>query len=118
MFTVKRDFYFEAAHHIPNHPSECAQLHGHRWKVTISLSTKKQNEGTGISIDFKEIKDSLEPFIMKYDHKYLNNFFDQPSAENIAYTIFQEVKKHLHEHSTLTGITVREGRDTEVTYYE
>lgn len=70
---------FEAAHFIPNHKGKCKNLHGHSYRVIVSV------EGThdakdGIFIDFGDIKKLID----RFDHTYLNDFFKFPSAENTA----------------------------------
>lgn len=83
---------FDAAHFIPNHPGKCKNLHGHTWKVEIFIKVKDIDKGTGISIDFSQIKKDLREILP--DHKFLNQIFDfPPSAENISRYIYKKLKE-------------------------
>ena len=69
---------FEACHKIPGHPI-CGKLHGHSYKIGISLSGV-YNSTEGMLVDFGEIK----KIVNQFDHSYLNDRFKFPSAENLA----------------------------------
>ena len=77
---------FDAAHHLPGYPGACAKVHGHRFKVKVMFRKKKLNN-MGMVIDFQEIKSTWK----KYDHQDLNDFFEMPTAENIAYAIWDDI---------------------------
>ncbi len=115
MFKVKRNFYIEAAHSLPGYNGECSNIHGHRWRIQVCLASDEQDKN-GISIDFKWVKEQIGPLIMMYDHADLNQFFINPSAENLAVKIFDDIEKILPEGLYICSVTVQEGRDTEVTY--
>lgn len=89
-FSIKRTFYFDAAHYIPNHPT-CGCVHGHTWKVEVELGSEKLNKESMV-LDFKKLKTRVEGYIDNYfDHKNLNQvemFTDifPPTAENLAFT--------------------------------
>ncbi len=81
---------FEAAQYIPKHKGECRFLHGHSYKVGVSLSGQHDDKN-GIFIDFKDIKN----IIRKFDHRAVNRDtniqhnncnmgFKIPSAENLS----------------------------------
>ena len=51
---------FDAGHRIPNHKSQCRNLHGHRYALEITLSgdiihQKKASED-GMVMDFSDVK--------------------------------------------------------------
>lgn len=52
---VSREFRFEAAHRLPHHGGKCKHLHGHSYRVEVSVSSPI-NQDTGISIDFGDLK--------------------------------------------------------------
>jgi len=79
--------HFDAAHSLEGYDGKCANVHGHRWtvEVTIGPLDPKKLDDCGISIDFKEIKDVLDIFVGKLDHRYLNDIIPKPpSAEFLA----------------------------------
>lgn len=71
--------HFDAAHNLPDYIGQCANLHGHTWKVKIEI-IGFPNEKTGMLVDFKKIKAVIDEF----DHKYINNIIENPTAENLA----------------------------------
>lgn len=115
MYTIKKEFSFDAAHHLeglpPEHP--CSRLHGHTYTVIMELSSIKLNE-VGFVIDYRKlsiVKDFIDSAL---DHKDLNDFLPvNPTAENIAKYIFQLFKKELPQ---LTAVSVKETPKTIATY--
>jgi len=88
MFTVKTICRFSAAHRlIEPYQGKCNQLHGHTWKVEVVMKSSKL-DNCGMVVDFKEIKNIVDSF----DHRYLNDFISQPTAENIAKILFNKIK--------------------------
>ena len=87
--------HFDAAHNLVNYVGKCSDLHGHRWVVKAEFGpfTEDELDESGIALDFKDIRLKLGAIIDLYDHKYLNNFFDLPSAEKISLQIFRSMKR-------------------------
>ena len=83
---------FDAAHHLPGYDGPCANIHGHSWKVEVEVLGNKL-QSNGMLIDFQDIKAVWRI----YDHRNLNDYFDMPTAENIAKEIFKVL-------STLTPV--------------
>ena len=92
------EVHFDAAHNLVNYTGKCSNLHGHRWVVKAEFGpfTEDELDKSGIALDFKDIKKDLNDIIDVYDHQYLNNFFDLPSAEKIALQLFRTMKS-LHK---------------------
>jgi 6-pyruvoyltetrahydropterin/6-carboxytetrahydropterin synthase len=71
------------------------------------VSAKKLNE-IGLAYDFTDLKRHLDDILKRYDHTCLNEVppFDKinPSSENIASTIYNELKERLGEGVTLTAV--------------
>lgn len=89
--TVKLDF--DAAHYHRNYEGKCAQLHGHRWSVAVTVQAPALTE-QGFVVDFVLLKGLLRQHVLdRLDHTCINDVppFDviEPSAENLAYTIYQ-----------------------------
>ena len=55
MYELMIEDHFAAAHQLRNYQGKCERLHGHNWKVQVSLAADKLNE-IGIAMDFTEIK--------------------------------------------------------------
>ncbi len=114
--------HFSGAHQLRHLHGKCEELHGHNWKVEISVTSRRLNRG-GIVIDFRILKEKLEKVLRTLDHHYLNElpYFSkkEPSSENIAKYIFKELKKDLRNQSTLLSkVTVWESETTRATYRE
>lgn len=89
-------FEFEAAHSLPNHEGDCRNLHGHSYKleveVGLSINNAKKLEG-GMVIDFKKLKEIVQSTVIGVlDHKNLNNFYSNPTAENMSIHIYEILK--------------------------
>ena len=81
--TVTRTFTFEAAHQLPWHSGACRELHGHGYRLEVTVSGPLNDDG--IVIDFADLRDVVaREVVARYDHKYLNDIIDNPTAELIA----------------------------------
>lgn len=77
-----REFYFDAAHFIPNYKGKCEQLHGHTYKLEIVIEGDVKKDG--MVVDFAKMKDIVEATVLeKLDHKALNELFENPTAEQM-----------------------------------
>ena len=88
---VTRCFTFDAAHQLPWHPGRCRNLHGHTYKLEVSV------EGAvgpnGIVCDFAELDAVVRSTILdRLDHTYLNDLMDNPTAELIAADIWKRLE--------------------------
>lgn len=102
---VTKLFSFEAAHHLPNYSGPCVHIHGHSYKLQVTVSalnnyTKEYNPdihtaSSYMVLDFKALKEAVNKVILKYDHCYLNDYFDVPTAEAMAVSIFNDIDSKL-----------------------
>lgn len=80
--SVVRSFRFEAAHQLPWHSGKCRNLHGHGYRLEVTLSGPLTDQG--IVIDFAELASIVRREVVDvYDHSYLNDLIDNPTAEVI-----------------------------------
>jgi 6-pyruvoyltetrahydropterin/6-carboxytetrahydropterin synthase len=86
---------FSAAHVLENIGGKCEKLHGHNFKVEVTVAALKLNP-TGLLIDFRMLKKWLVEIFEDIDHKYLNTLSSfagiNPSAENIAKYISEKME--------------------------
>lgn len=102
MFEVCVEHTFAAAHALRNYRGKCENVHGHNYRVQVGIEGEKL-DGTGLLFDFADLKKSLRATSEYLDHQYLNELkpFDEinPSAENIAKFICDEIQKGLQSRS-------------------
>jgi len=90
---VTKLFEFEAAHKldIPT-AGKCQRLHGHTYKLEISVAGDINPE-TGMIVNFSDLKKFVnDEIIEKFDHFYLNDLFSLPTAENMGDWIWDKVE--------------------------
>jgi 6-pyruvoyltetrahydropterin/6-carboxytetrahydropterin synthase len=114
MWTVTRNFSFEAAHSLPHLPAghKCRDLHGHSYRVRVEV--RGSLDERGFVVDYGEIKQAVDPLIARLDHKNLNDLFDFPTtSEHLAAWMFHEIRKNL---PGLSRIVLHETTGTSVIY--
>ena len=115
MFELTVESSFSGAHQLIKSNSPCENLHGHNWRVALTVRGEKQDPEVGWVIDFKILKDALNKELEKFDHKYLNDVLPvSPTAENIAKQIYTDLKKSLPVYK----VTVWETEKASVSYGE
>lgn len=119
MYRVSVEQHFDAAHYLRGYQGKCEKLHGHRFKVVVSLKAAALNE-TGLAYDFVELKGHLGEILTQFDHTCLNDVppFDKlnPSSENIAATVYDQLKGRLPGEVSLSSVEVWESPQSCVTY--
>ena len=119
MYKVSVEQHFDAAHYLRDYHGKCENLHGHRFKVVVTLKAEKLNE-IGLAYDFAELKCHMGEILAQFDHTCLNDVspFDKlnPSSENIAATIYDRLKPRFSGEVTLDSVEVWESPQSCVTY--
>lgn len=105
-------FRFAASHFLTKYHGKCENLHGHNYKICVTIEDDVKDDG--MVMDFKIIKETVkEKVIDRLDHTHLNDFLDNPSAENLSIWIWDELKEIL----PLKQIQVYETEDYCCTYH-
>ncbi|HEX79385.1 MAG TPA: 6-carboxytetrahydropterin synthase QueD [Dehalococcoidia bacterium] len=122
MYKVSVEHHFDAAHALRGYRGKCESIHGHRFKVVARVMANKLDD-TGLAYDFTELKVKLKAILERYDHTLVNDVppFDRinPSSENMARTIYAELKEALKEAPvTLEAVEVWESPTSGVEYRE
>ena len=120
MFEVTIIKSFSAAHMLAAIGGKCEELHGHNFKVEVTIAAKDLNS-SGIIIDFRYVKKWLQEILDNFDHKHLNEipFFTEinPSSEHIAEYIYRKMKlKAKQAEVKVARIKVWESESAAVTY--
>ena len=102
VFEVYVKTHFSAAHRLEGYAGDCARAHGHNWIVEAYVKCTELDQ-IGIGIDFRDIKQAVREVLFNLDHFDLNELEPfrevNPSSENIAKYIYQELSKKLNSHS-------------------
>ncbi|MDD2584298.1 MAG: 6-carboxytetrahydropterin synthase [Bacteroidales bacterium] len=106
---VTKEFRFEGAHSLVNYDGKCRSIHGHSYKLLVTLKGSPQKESkepkTGMVIDFSELKRVINKIIVdKYDHALIlredallaQEILD--SYGNVIITPFQPTSENLIIH--------------------
>jgi len=130
---LTKEFHFEMAHALWNYNGSCKSIHGHSYKLFITLiGTPVSNISdpkNGMVADFSDIKKWIKgPVLDKLDHALLisndaeiqdisavSQMFDklrivdyQPTCENLLIDIVQKVKPLLPENLSLHSVKLCE----------
>ncbi len=134
---ISKSFTFEASHILPLHPGKCSRLHGHSWKLKVSVESLI-DPASGMVCDFYILSDLVKSLVVdRLDHTHLgygyasgrsnvatisrewDNYYPYfgpdfyPTSENlslkIAETLTAPIKDlHLNGHLSLVEITIAE----------
>jgi 6-pyruvoyltetrahydropterin/6-carboxytetrahydropterin synthase len=111
---------FSSAHLLSQIGGKCEELHGHNFRVEVTVAAPDLNEA-GLLIDFREVKKWLGTILEQMDHKHLNELTHfagiNPSAENIAKYIYNQMKAKVKEsHVLIAQVKIWESENAAVTY--
>jgi 6-pyruvoyltetrahydropterin/6-carboxytetrahydropterin synthase len=119
MYYLKVEGHFDAAHRLVGYQGKCANMHGHRWKYSVVVK-KDQLDRLGMVMDFLEVKNGLNPIVGLLDHTVLNDSAllkgNNPTAENLASAIYNQLKKDRILGSLLESVTIWESPECSCTY--
>jgi 6-pyruvoyltetrahydropterin/6-carboxytetrahydropterin synthase len=121
MYEITVHSHFSGAHRLRYLHGKCEGLHGHNWKVEVSVVSNRVGK-EGVVIDFGILKQKVEKVLKPLDHTFLNDlsYFSgtEPSSENIAKYIFDRLKNKLKGHQgTLKKVTAWESETSSATYF-
>ena len=114
---------FSSAHALRHYQGKCENIHGHNFSVEACVEGDTLTPDTEMLLDFKIIKTELKAVLSLLDHKNLNDTppFDaqNPSSENLARFIYQELSQRLAPHGVrMHEDTVSEKAAQSATYCE
>ena len=122
MYELKITSQFAAAHQLRALEGGCEHLHGHNWKVEVTVVGPRLGDD-GLLVDFRVIKNQTKEIIDGLDHKFLNEIdafkSAEPSSENIARHIFEALSNGLNvEGVRVSKVTAWESDSACASYME
>ena len=119
MYRVSVEGHFDAAHYLRDYHGKCDNLHGHRFRVVVTLRARKLDD-IGLAYDFTELKKHLFEVLAQFDHTCINDVppFDKlnASSENIAATVYEQLKGRFPAGVMLESVQVWESPQSCITY--
>ena len=94
MWSVSKEFKFDAAHSLPFLPKEhkCHHIHGHTYCVRIHCCGDLIPDKSWV-VDYADIKPAVQPLVDKLDHKNINDVLMIPTtAENLAFWFWDNLR--------------------------
>ena len=124
MFGLKTEASFDSAHFLTDYYGKCENLHGHRWRVEVTLATDElQAEGTmrDMVLDFGVFKKAVRALADELDHTFLveegslaPETIAALEAEGFALTVLpfrttaENLAKHIFDRLAADGFPVAE----------
>ncbi|GAX61788.1 6-pyruvoyl-tetrahydropterin synthase [Candidatus Scalindua japonica] len=120
MYELVVEKTFAGAHNLRAYDGECERLHGHNWRVEVTLKAEKLNE-LGMVMDFKDIKKRLEEILSRFDHSYLNELSEfkeeNPTTENVSKVIYDNLSEQLPPEIFVAKVKTWESEKCAAAYY-
>ena len=122
MYELMIETKFAAAHQLRNYNGRCERLHGHNWKVEVTIAAENLND-IGLAIDFKDLKDTTNEILSVLEHSFVNDVFPfteiNPSSENIAKWLYDGLSKKLNDGNLkVSSIRIWESDTASASYFE
>ena len=119
MYLLKTEATFDSAHFLRGYNGKCANLHGHTWRVEVTVGSDTltaSGEQRGMVIDFADVKKAVRNLADRFDHTLiyesgslrdatlaaleaegfsLTAFPLRPTAEHFAAYFYQELAQRL-----------------------
>ena len=110
MHLITSESSLDAAHFLTNYEGKCKNIHGHRWRVVVTIKGELTN---GMLVDFGDFKKDIKDLCDYFDHSFIvekgsldKKLFDllnkqfvlrvvefRTTAENFSKYIFEEMSK-------------------------
>lgn len=123
MFEIEVQDEFSAAHFLKLYDGSLEPRHGHNWKVSVIMRSKKL-DSMGVVADFEALKPALKDVLNEIHETSINenprfkNFKDNPSTENIARLICDRLGERFKSgNAQIYKVTVFETPDACASYY-
>ncbi|OHB47908.1 MAG: 6-carboxytetrahydropterin synthase QueD [Planctomycetes bacterium GWF2_40_8] len=120
MYELVVEKTFAGAHNLRGYDGDCEKLHGHNWKVEVTLKSEKL-DGLGMVVDFKIVKKTLEEILSRFDHSYLNELEEfnrkNPTTENVSKIIYDNFSEKLPPEIFIAKVKTWESENCAASYF-
>jgi len=123
-FEVSYETHFCSAHALRDYKGTTEPTHGHNFRVIVTVSGSKIDRA-GMLVDFLDLKASVDAEVERFNYGFVNEKVPEfvegklsPSAENMAYVIFQNVKKKMPRGVKVDSVQLFESPGCAATYRE
>ena len=122
MFEIEIERCFSAAHQLRGYNGNCSNLHGHNYRVTVTVRSNELDR-IGTALDFRKLKQELDSLLEEYDHRNLSELPEfqeiNPTSEVLARTIYRRMGEKMNEGPIrVWKVRVGESDSSAVTYFE
>ena len=121
---------FEACHSLPKYYGKCSRLHGHSYKLEVTVSglidykhmeedcERSELAREAMVFDFSDLKGIIDRYVTNvFDHTNLNDTFSYPTAEIMAIRIYNILSPFLNRASThIESVKLWETEDSYAEY--
>ncbi|MCX7879298.1 MAG: 6-carboxytetrahydropterin synthase [Ignavibacteria bacterium] len=121
---IAKEFTWQMSHRLPFHKGLCSNIHGHTYRIRVSLVGVPDD--FGMLIDFYELERIVKPLIEQLEHSFVvdkndevmidflkkNNFRfvivpETTTSENLAIWISNQIAEKLKEYKNIELLSVR-----------
>jgi len=92
MYQLTTEHSFDSAHFLAGYNGKCGNLHGHRWRVLLTVQSetlREDRQQKGMCVDFAELKKDLRTELDALDHVLI---IEQGSLRESTMKALQEEK--------------------------
>lgn len=92
MYQLTTEHSFDSAHFLAGYDGKCGNLHGHRWRVLLTMQSetlREDQQQKGMCVDFAELKKDLRTELDALDHVLI---IEQGSLRESTMKALQEEK--------------------------
>jgi hypothetical protein len=92
MYQLTTEHSFDTAHFLAGYDGKCGNLHGHRWRVLLTVQSetlREDRQQKGMCVDFAELKKDLRTELDALDHVLI---IEQGSLRESTMKALQEEK--------------------------
>ena len=72
---IAKEFYWEMGHRLPDHFGLCKNIHGHSYKMILTVEGQINEQQ--MVIDYYDLEKIINPIIQEFDHSFMVNKNDK-----------------------------------------